>query len=652
MTISPDDGYGLKSIKVEDASYNSVTVDISGNTATFTMPASNVSVVPSWIRIYSVTVANVDGGEVTSDKANATFDEVVTLTIAPADDYCLESIEVRDFVTGQINATVEISGTTGTFMMPGADVSVTPTWNRCYGVNIASVIGGEVTMDKAKAMVGETVILTITPADGYELGSLEVKDESNNSVAVKFALDGISLVAVFTMPSSNVTVTPTWSKLYSVTIANVTGGVILGKAKAIAGESIRLTISPADGYRLERLEVKDASNNSVAVTVTGTTATFTMPSSDATVTPSWNKLYDVTIAKVTGGNVTSDIANSIAGETVTLTITPDDGFGLGSLEVKDASNNSVAIEISGNKATFTMPSSNVTVTPTWGKLYNVTIVNADYHWGSVSRDKAKAVSGETVTLTITPYYGYLLGSLEVKDESNNSVAVEISDNTATFTMPASDVSVTPTWSELYNVTVPNGNPREGEVTSDKAQAVAGETVTLTITPTDGYMLESLKVVDDSDNSIAVEISGNKATFTMPNSRVHVYSTWLTYKINIYGETGGKVTSDKRNALAGETITLTIIPADGFVFGGLEVEDASKNAVAFEISGNIATFTMPASDVAVTPTWNAYKVNIKEKTGGELTSDKRNTQAGETVTLTITPADGYVFGGGGSEGRLG
>ena len=61
-----------------------------------------------------------------------------------------------------------------------------------------------------------------------------------------------------------------------------------------------------------------------------------------------------------------------------------------------------------------------------------------------------------VTLTATPSEGYVLSGISVKDANNNAVAVtwNVWTNTATFTMPASAVTVTPTFTnELSNLSV-------------------------------------------------------------------------------------------------------------------------------------------------------------------------------------------------------
>ena len=75
-------------------------------------------------------------------------------------------------------------------------------------------------------------------------------------------------------------------------------------------------------------------------------------------------------------------------------------------------------------------------------LYAVNIGESEN--GTVTADMAEAIEGETVTLTVTPAEGYELESLTVKDADGNDV--EVTDNT--FTMPASDVTVTATFSEI------------------------------------------------------------------------------------------------------------------------------------------------------------------------------------------------------------
>lgn len=72
-------------------------------------------------------------------------------------------------------------------------------------VNVTTATNGTVTVDKAKAVVGETIAVTVTPAEGYELSTLKVVDADNKEVTIENNK--------FVMPNSEVTVTAAFKKL-------------------------------------------------------------------------------------------------------------------------------------------------------------------------------------------------------------------------------------------------------------------------------------------------------------------------------------------------------------------------------------------------------------------------------------------------------
>lgn len=88
--------------------------------------------------------------------------------------------------------------------------------------------------------------------------------------------------------------------------------------------------------------------------------TYTAPAAEAA--------YTVTVSAAENGAVTSSAASSEAGRTVTLTVAPAAGYALDTLTVKDASGAAVTTaKASDTSYTFTMPASNVTVTPSFKK---------------------------------------------------------------------------------------------------------------------------------------------------------------------------------------------------------------------------------------------------------------------------------------------
>ena len=75
--------------------------------------------------------------------------------------------------------------------------------------------------------------------------------------------------------------------------------------------------------------------------------------------------YTVTVSSATNGKVTVSPTRAAKDDEVTITVTPDDGYVLDALTVKDASDKAIAIAESNGKYTFKMPGSAVTVSATF-----------------------------------------------------------------------------------------------------------------------------------------------------------------------------------------------------------------------------------------------------------------------------------------------
>ena len=307
-----------------------------------------------------------------------------------------------------------------------------------YAVTVTTPENGTVTADMTTAAAGKTVTLTITPATGYELESISVKDADN--------VYPVSTDYKFTMPASEVTVSATFKKIdYAINIANnIENGkvsVTSGATTANYGDEVALTIEPAIGYELDKLTVEDANNN----TITVTDNKFTMPASAVTVSATFNKIdYAINIANnIENGKVSvaSGATTANYGDEVTLTITPDKGYELDVLYVKDAAG--IDVMVSANNK-FTMPASAVTVSATFKKIdYAINIANnIENGKVSVTSGATTANYGDEVTLTITPDKGYELDKLIVEDAADQEIPVTIDYK---FEMPASEVTVTATF---------------------------------------------------------------------------------------------------------------------------------------------------------------------------------------------------------------
>ncbi len=446
-----------------------------------------------------------------------------------------------------------------------------------YSVSIAQgITNGSVTCNKTSACAGETVVLTATPGNGYELTSITAA-VGGNPVTV----NGTGNIRTFTMPAQNVTVNAQFTLIppttYSISIAeNIAhGSVTANKTSATEGETVTLTATPANGYQFSTWNVTAEGNETV--TVAG--GSFTMPAHNVTVSATFTELPPTTYSiSVTGGTASvngTTVTSATAGTTVTITAnTPDTGYEVDCVFVN---NGAVSVSGTGSTRTFTMPANSVTVNVTFS-LISYSITQGSTSNGSFSVSSS-ATYGSQVTVTTYPATGYQIGSVSV---NNGSVTVSGTGSTRTFTMPASNVTVNVTFTPInYSVSIPS-SISNGTVTTDKQTAHIGDTVTLTIVPSDGYKLDSI-----SATGATISGTGNTRTFTMPAADVNVTASFVTIKIG---------TKNRPNAVGDIVFNdETALPASEYQ--NRELTDREKqNAIA--VVGFVASFN-GVPDYAIT-----------------------------------------------------
>ena len=78
----------------------------------------------------------------------------------------------------------------------------------------------------------------------------------------------------------------------------------------------------------------------------------------------------------------------------------------------------------------------------------------------------------------------------------------------------------------------------------------------------------------------------------------------SYTVTVAGGENGAVAANKETAEAGETVTLTLTPNDGYVLKNLTVKQGETEVTVTRDADDAgkATFTMPAGDVSVTATF--------------------------------------------------
>ena len=180
--------------------------------------------------------------------------------------------------------------------------------------------------------------------------------------------------------------------------------------------------------------------------------------------------------------------------------------------------------------------------------------------GSLSASETSAHANSQITLTATPEPGYAFDNNWTVTNVETSEPITVTDGK--FTMPASDVTVSGTFSKIdYTITKTESGrgsivAKKGDATVETAQI--GDEITLSATPNEGYEFISWTVVDSKGNS--VEVRDNK--FTMPASNVTVSATFnSTASYTVSFSVNGNVTTESY-----KEEEIIVFPADPEISG--------------------------------------------------------------------------------------
>ena len=329
----------------------------------------------------------------------------------------------------------------------------------------------------------------------------------------------------------------------------------------------------------------------------------------------------VTVIQPQNGQVTFSPATPAAGEMVTITVTPDQGYCIHKADIvvskiiNPGSAQSPArigiaenIEISGIEPTdptleanytFVMPADpiNVQISATFSEAPSYTVSldpAADTENGDATFRPTEAKKGETVNIELAPVLGYQVSNVTASYMAMSTQTqvdvTKVNDLLYTFVMPAANVNVLPTFElKQFEIKI-SDNIENGTVTANRPTAGMDEEVILTVTPAEGYQVKEVIYTwypggeSDATGTITPDENG-VYKFNMPFTydRVIVSATFeelpvKKYNITVLETENGTAETDKAQAAIGETVTITVTPAQGYELDQLTV------SASYEIQG--------------------------------------------------------------------
>lgn len=490
-------------------------------------------------------------------------------------------------------------GTDSSTTQPGSNNPTTPTApstqqpeKKTGTVTIGAVEHGSVTADKMTAEVGADVTFTVTPDENYSVKSFKVNNDEkqlndSNQVVVKMVEGGLTVSAEFEINSAAVTITQADH-----------GSISADKSTAKIGENVTFTVAPEANYVVSSFKVNgadvalDGNNQAVVVMVAGglnVTASFELGSGT------------VTIGTFEHGAVTADKMTAKIGEDVTFKITSETGYDVSFFKVNGSAVDYAIKEDSTTGKTYgeakvKMVSGGLTVTAEFKLgVYSIEWDAPAHGTIAVEGGKTSAPYGEDVKFIFTPETGYEIKYLTVNEEQVQWA----SDNTYTTTMGEYGLFVTVQFG-LENETITVNAGEHGTIehknkADDTQNYLYGDTSVVTVTPNEGFMIETItvdgkaiEVPEDKKGGYSFEQSVEKdlnisATFT----DVHTISEFTDSVINEI-----KNAQDIKVKLAGDvTLGVTLPLAKGTTEYDLDGHTITStlNGMLRDANTDIATF---------------------------------------------------------------
>ena len=495
----------------------------------------------------SATNDNIVTLKVAPDTAEGTFKLVATSQTANTVKGELEiKVQKKADVSGKINfnnGSLTYNGAGQKYENAALDDSVTPGTGSHWAYTYAVKSGSTGTLDAATGLpkTAGTYTVTATYEDSTNVGSkaavltiapkvLHSSDLEQTGGSATKVYDGTA--------TSSITVGVKASSLCGTDTLPINGSAVYNSANVTDANTI--TFTPAaittGNYTLaatEKLTITDAKITPRDLTVTpnpGQSKKF--GATDPTLTYAYSgevsgetPAFDGELARDPGENVgtyeikqgtlklkdnTSFLANNYK-----LVVASGSKFEItkaASPTLKDITDSQKYTVTSGETAIGTagMPADAGTLTYAKGTTESTTGTVAIDSWavdatGKVTYTLSGGAAGDTVTLPVT------IGSANYNDAT---VKVVI-----TLTKPSSSGGGGGGGVTTYPITVKSA--KNGDVTASHKSATKGATVTLTVDPDKGYVLDTLTVLDGKDKELKLTKKNGKYTFTMPDSKVTV-----------------------------------------------------------------------------------------------------------------------------------
>ena len=164
------------------------------------------------------------------------------------------------------------------------------------------------------------------------------------------------------------------------------------------------------------------------------------------------------------------------------------------------------------------------------------------------------------------------------------------------------------------------------------KVTAGESITVTTAAQEGYAFLGWY---QGDTRVSGELD---YTFTMPEENITLVPRWCEFALERNDENAGEVFSSQETYDIGDSVTITAVTNDGYVFTGWYRENE-------QVTGDLSyTFSFTGESTTYTAHWIICPVKVESNSpfAGTITSLDGAYKLGDEITITAVSNEGYFW----------
>ena len=517
--------------------------------------------------------------------------------------------------------------------------------NKRLNIDVIDVSEGSIVSDLTSAAAGEMVTVSATPNNGYIFQGIVICDSYTGNELIQIR-DGAwyNNSVKFAMPSRDIVIYPIFERIKEVEIA------------IPRHDTIRANIPDVVRWiRVNNYDESYSNNNDGTLTLTAPEGCILFieggyisiyDKGDSLIIYDGSSASDDKLAEISAYDDIGELRST--GRSLTFHF-KSDSYG-------NSYGAEIWVGVTGANGTHRIAS--------------------DEMWsGHVTFSKNMAAEGDTVVVTAVPDDDYVLSNVWAKwyDQYDNEYSIDIIggtwyNNEAKFVMPAGDVEVSAYFSDLesnFSIYIPESNALKADIPEGMKRINVYNSLefgeygdyfnnsdgSLTLVAPEGHKLivenmsfdiadegDSLVIYDGADTnqvrlakiSLGDEVgkirsTGQSLTFQFKSNsegtddgvyiEVRVVNVNGKYRISLDNSDYGNITTDKKSALEGDTVAITVHPKDGYLLESIQVDwyDSEGDYNNVDVAGgtwynNDAKFVMPAGDVRIYAYFNKPENN--------------------------------------------